>query len=230
MNTIWHSVKNTQEISQVVDPILFIFAILISMISAFIASIMYHYFYENRSTGSQVYRAFPLLSISVTTIFISIQISLPLSLGLLGALSFIRFRTPIKEPEEVGFIMLLIASSITCATFNFQFLLILYLFTLLALILIKGKRFFIHSKKDGILLISLSEDEFKKKLDLIMSVIKKYTRTHQLESMTSKEMITSLQISFLGFSKEISKFNDEIHKVCELKDINIYFNKPGGIH
>jgi hypothetical protein len=30
----------------------------------------------------------------------------------MGSLSIIRFRTPIKEPEEVGFLLLVIAASV----------------------------------------------------------------------------------------------------------------------
>ena len=41
-----------------------------------------------------------LIGPSVTLLFICVQLSLPLSLGLLGALSIVRFRVPIKEPEE----------------------------------------------------------------------------------------------------------------------------------
>ena len=88
-------------------------ALLVSLAAAVVASLMYRFFYERRGTGSQVHRAFPLLAIAITTLFIGVQISIPLSLGLLGSLSIIRFRTPIKEPEEVGFIMLVIASSIS---------------------------------------------------------------------------------------------------------------------
>ena len=36
-------------------------------------------------------------------IFLIIQTSIPLGLGLLGALSFVRFRTPIKDPPRSGF-------------------------------------------------------------------------------------------------------------------------------
>jgi len=38
-----------------------------------------------------------------------VKSSLALSLGLVGALSIVRFRTPIKEPEELGYIFLTIA-------------------------------------------------------------------------------------------------------------------------
>jgi len=116
----------------------FIFVVSASLLSAFTISSLYTYFYSARATGSQVHRAFPLLSISITVIFITIQFSLPLSLGLLGALSIVRFRTPIKEPEEIGFIMLVVASSLSCATFNINFTIILAIFSLVALIIMEG--------------------------------------------------------------------------------------------
>ncbi len=109
--------------------------LLISLISTFIVSYLYVHFFKQRSTGSQIHRAFPLLGISITAIFICIQFSLPLSLGLLGALSIVRFRTPIKEPEEIGFLMLLVATSISCATFNLAFLAIILLIATLGLFL-----------------------------------------------------------------------------------------------
>lgn len=111
----------------------FIFIIAASLISAFAYSSLYSFFFVKRATGSQVHRAFPLLAISITVIFITIQFSLPLSLGLLGALSIVRFRTPIKEPEEIGFIMLVVASSLACATFNMWFTVILAIFAVIAL-------------------------------------------------------------------------------------------------
>lgn len=113
----------------------FVFIIFSSMVSAFAFSSLYVYFFSRRATGSQVHRAFPLLAIAITVIFITIQFSLPLSLGLLGALSIVRFRTPIKEPEEIGFIMLVVASSLACATFNMLFTVILAAAAIIALLI-----------------------------------------------------------------------------------------------
>lgn len=114
----------------------FSFAVVFSLFTSFIFSYLYSFFFEKRATGSQINRAFPLLSIAITVIFITVQFSLPLSLGLLGALSIVRFRTPVKEPEEIGFIMLVVASSLSCATFNLVFPIILAFIALIALYLI----------------------------------------------------------------------------------------------
>ena len=113
----------------------FIFLMATSLAGSLLASYLYLQFYSSRATGSQVYRAFPLLGLSITAIFVCIQFSLPLSLGLLGALSIVRFRTPIKEPEEIGFIMLVIAASIATATFKLAFVGILFGVALVALVL-----------------------------------------------------------------------------------------------
>ena len=115
----------------------FIFALGVSALVGVAVSALYQIFYENRATGAQVHRSFLLMAPSITALFIAIQFSLPLSLGLLGALSVVRFRTPIKEPEEVGFIMLLIAGSVVCATFQFKLLFVL-LFLLQVFFFSKG--------------------------------------------------------------------------------------------
>lgn len=51
-------------------------------------------------------RLFPLLMLSVILIITVVKASLALALGLVGALSIVRFRTPIKEPEELIYLFL----------------------------------------------------------------------------------------------------------------------------
>ena len=96
----------------------YIILLVISATSSTLISYLYLRFFNARSTGSQIYKAFPLLGMAITALFLGIQFSLPLSLGLLGALSIVRFRTPIKEPEEIAFVMVVIANAIAIATFN----------------------------------------------------------------------------------------------------------------
>src|SRR3989338_2845800 len=52
---------------------------------------------------------FILLATTTTLIISIVKSSLALSLGLVGALSIVRFRAAIKEPEELAFIFLVIA-------------------------------------------------------------------------------------------------------------------------
>jgi hypothetical protein len=51
----------------------------------------------------------PVLSLVVFLVIAVVKSSLALSLGLVGALSIVRFRTPIKEPEDLVYLFLAIA-------------------------------------------------------------------------------------------------------------------------
>lgn len=53
-------------------------------------------------------RVFVFVSATTMLVIAVVQSSLALSLGLVGALSVIRFRTPIKEPEELAYLFLAI--------------------------------------------------------------------------------------------------------------------------
>ncbi|MEO1933413.1 MAG: DUF4956 domain-containing protein, partial [Myxococcales bacterium] len=61
---------------------------------------------SNRAEFAQV---FPFLVMTTILIITVVKSSLALSLGLVGALSIVRFRTPIKEPEELAYLFMAIA-------------------------------------------------------------------------------------------------------------------------
>ena len=61
---------------------------------------------SNREEFDQV---FPFVLLTTVLIITVVKSSLALSLGLVGALSIVRFRTPIKEPEELAYLFIAIA-------------------------------------------------------------------------------------------------------------------------
>ncbi len=61
---------------------------------------------SNRGEFAQV---FPFIVLTTVLIITVVKSSLALSLGLVGALSIVRFRTPIKEPEELAYLFMAIA-------------------------------------------------------------------------------------------------------------------------
>ncbi|MDA3791223.1 MAG: DUF4956 domain-containing protein [Desulfobacula sp.] len=61
---------------------------------------------SNRDEFAQV---FPFILLTTILIITVVKSSLALSLGLVGALSIVRFRTPIKEPEELAYLFIAIA-------------------------------------------------------------------------------------------------------------------------
>jgi len=64
---------------------------------------------SNREEFAQV---FPFILLTTVLIISVVKSSLALSLGLVGALSIVRFRTPIKEPEELAYLFISIAAGL----------------------------------------------------------------------------------------------------------------------
>ena len=70
------------------------------------------YFATTFSNRREFSAIFPFLVLTVALVIAIVKSSLALSLGLVGALSIVRFRTPIKEPEELAYIFMAIAIGI----------------------------------------------------------------------------------------------------------------------
>ncbi|MDR0994082.1 MAG: DUF4956 domain-containing protein [Verrucomicrobiota bacterium] len=218
-----------QAVRAQLDSGMFIMALLASLLASCVASVFYRFFYERRGTGSQVHRAFPLLGISITTLFIGVQLSIPLSLGLLGALSIIRFRTPIKEPEEVGFIMLVIAAAISAATFNFQFLVILYLVAFFSLLLMRGASAWKWLKRDGILVLTLPAAETRTHMDAVEACLSARLKRHRMESASVRDGTSTFQYVFSGLKGNVPDLQAALSAQAPVQTVNIFLDRSGGI-
>ena len=82
------------------------------LLGAILSSLIgWHYSLRSKKKVLRQELGFVLPVICLTTLLVIsvVKSSLALSLGLVGALSIVRFRTPIKEPEELAYIFLSIA-------------------------------------------------------------------------------------------------------------------------
>jgi hypothetical protein len=175
---------NPQALRQIgIVPILVLLAV--ALLSSSLVSYLYLLFCSNRGTGSQIHRAFPLFGTCIVAIFVAIEFSAPLSLGLLGALSLVRFRTPIKEPEEIGFIMLVVAVAIACASFKLVFLGIILLVALLALTVQSRSAWWRRGPEgSGVIVVSMREAEYRAHRAAISEILEKSLSRGRLENLS----------------------------------------------
>jgi uncharacterized membrane protein YhiD involved in acid resistance len=69
----------------------------------------FKYFGSTLSNREEFSHVCPFILLTTILIITVVKSSLALSLGLVGALSIVRFRTPIKEPEELAYLFIAIA-------------------------------------------------------------------------------------------------------------------------
>ena len=87
----------------------FIVNIILTAILAFGLKWVYIRFGMTLSNRKLFSKTFIVISMTTMLIITIVKSSLALSLGLVGALSIIRFRAAIKEPEELSYLFLAIA-------------------------------------------------------------------------------------------------------------------------
>lgn len=83
--------------------------LLVGVVLAFVMRWHYVQFALSLTNRRSFAGNFYLIILTTTLIITVVKSSLALSLGLVGALSIVRFRTPIKEPEELTYLFLAIA-------------------------------------------------------------------------------------------------------------------------
>lgn len=102
--------------------------ILLSLGCALICAIVIYFIYKLFYRGAVYSENFAMLLVMVTVvtgfIVLTIGSNLVLSLGMVGALSIVRFRSAVKEPLDVGFLFWGIAAGITSGAGLYPFALI----------------------------------------------------------------------------------------------------------
>ena len=86
------------------NPVEFIIKLILSSLLGYLLGYLYINYGKSFSNRLDISYIFPMLSIVTMLIITVVKSSLALSLGLVGALSIVRFRTPIKEPEELNYL------------------------------------------------------------------------------------------------------------------------------
>lgn len=185
--------KLLESLQTPVEPWEAVVAIGFSLIASVATYFMYQLFYGSRHIGAGVHRTFILGGPAITALFLGIQTSIPLGLGLLGALSFVRFRTPVKDPAEIGFLLLLIASSIGAATNNFLLTAILFVIAFLSLGVqwFTQNRFTLFSRSH--LMISIDQPSFQTLETKLPAFLEERLRGLRLETMSVLDDRVNLQ-------------------------------------
>jgi hypothetical protein len=184
---------------------------------------MYQVFYGSRHIGAGVHRVFLVGGPAITMIFLVIQTSIPLGIGLLGALSFVRFRTPIKDPAEIGFLLLLIASSIGAATGNLIPIAILFILVTLALTTerLAGSRAGLPGR--GHLMLSVDQPSFPALEEKLASFLEGQLKGLSLETMSTMDDRVGLHYQYRRQSDfDWASFTRELNELAGPAKVEVF--------
>ena len=121
--------------------------------------------------------------------------------------------------------MLVIATSISCATFNFVFLGVVLITAVLALLLLRSGILY-QPQDEGFIVVTLPAELENSHLDRLVDHLEKNTRRGRLESIskTGDEYILSYAFLDLG-NTSVSDLQEGLDKLVGSSNYNIYFNQ-----
>lgn len=195
---------------------------IINMILATLLSILVKWFYvkygKSFSNREKFAIIFVPMALSTLLIITVVQASIALSLGLVGALSIVRFRAAIKEPEELTYIFLIIGIGLTCGA-NKPLLAIIAIFIILPLIYF-NTRFSQNgvNTKDKLLI-----NIHSKVLDLntISDTLAQHCQHVELRRI--EESTNGLQVTFLAKCNSVDKLS-QLSNAFKAKDQSVLFS------
>ena len=194
-----------------------------SLVASIICYLMYQFFYGSRNIGAGVHRTFLIGGPAITTLFLGIMTSIPLGLGLLGALSFVRFRTPIKDPAEIGFLLLVIASSVGAATSNYLLtgILLFVVFITLGVQWLTRNRLTLFGR--GHLMLSIDQPSFPEIENKLSAFLRRRLRDLSLETMSTLDDRVSLHYNYRrqsGF--DWTAFTNQLNELASPAKVEIF--------
>ena len=181
--------------------------IIFSLITSIIIALMISFVYQKTYMGVSYTKSFSmsiLLLTMVTSIVIrTITSNLALSLGMVGALSIVRFRTAVKDPVDTVFMFWAITAGIMCGVS-------LYVVVVLATCII-GLTYFVYytiqTKKNQKLLLIIKT--YINNAELILNTMKE-SKTVALKTETYKNGVAEFtnEIASRSDAEEILKFKE----------------------
>ena len=201
------------------DPLyISILNLVFSALLGYLLGLIYINFGKTISNRESLANIFPILTLTTMIVITVVKSSLALSLGLVGALSIVRFRTPVKEPEELVFLFSSIALGLGIGANQYSFTFFAFIAISIVSYLRKNNKF--SRNKIGSFTIFI---KFPKTSDkqLIIQKISKNTTSSTLKSFTENVEEKSelvLNITLNNFSS-IDQLSNDLNELSE--DISI---------
>lgn len=182
----------------------FVIASVLIVVMSWLLALTYERVAKSLSNRKDFSANFMLLAFTTMLIITIVKSSLALSLGLIGALSIVRFRSAIKEPEELAFLFIAIALGLGLGANHV--IIVLVAFAILMIIL--WGRFFLGEKNTSqnlfISIVSTNDTEIS--IESIHEIISKYFSRSQLKRFDNSS--GQLELSYIAYTRNANKLED----------------------
>ena len=191
----------------------FVLSLLCAAILSFFVHLFYIRFSSTLSNRIEFSKNFVVLGVATCIVIMIVKSSLALSLGLVGALSIVRFRAAIKEPEELVYLFLIIAIGLGCGANQLIVTVVGIFFALITIIFysIYLKKFSIRAKEKINMGIIIEDNISDKQINNLIEDLTQMSSELKFISMSRTSANTNINIDLKANEfKDLTKITEEI--------------------
>ena len=178
---------------------------------AMVIFLTYRFTYRGVSYSSSFNVSNVMILLTAVVIMIMISSNIVISLGMVGALSIVRFRTAIKDPRDTAFIFWSIIEGLCIGSQNFRLALVSTVFIAIIAFLLSGhanlyKRYLIILRGEGLELAAV-EAIFQ-------------GRRYQVRTMNTTGASTEMIIQLSGIKTIDQKLLEQLNQLPGIQNVN----------
>ena len=212
--------------AEVVNSNINIETVILSMVIAtaigFAISLVYKTTFKGVSFISSFLPTLVLLPVITSVVILVIGSNLARAFGLVGALSIIRFRTPIKDPKDISFIFIALVEGLAVGSQNYHIAMISTAFVLVLAYVMDALGYGLYSNSNYFLTILIEKSAFVE--EEVSNLLKKATKTFELSSMnTSFSSEDQLRVTYKLNLKDDKKkdFIKQLEEIQGTKSVTV---------
>jgi uncharacterized membrane protein YhiD involved in acid resistance len=204
----------------------FVVNLALSAVLAYLLSVVYVKYGHSLSNRKMFARNFIMITMTTMLIITIVKASLALSLGLVGALSIVRFRAAIKEPEELAYLFLAIGIGLGFGAD--QRIITPVAFAIIVAVIWLRSRSRAARENHSLYLTLTSRNPSKVELDRIVETLQKHCNAASIKRFDENKDV--LEASFLVEVDNYEKLNLSKAELRKLNDaMTISFMHNNGV-
>ncbi len=157
-----------------------------------------------------------MVSVVTAGIILAMQTSLIISLGMVGALSIVRFRTAIKEPMDMLFLFWSIGTGIICGAGLYELVIIIALIVTFGILLLQ-----IVPVSASPYLVVVNAKDKNVETD-ILATVKKYSPRYRIDSKNIR--ISGIDLIIEIRSKNAGELVDELSAIKGITSVSLLYH------
>ncbi|NLK41884.1 MAG: DUF4956 domain-containing protein [Planctomycetes bacterium] len=182
MDTFWQFL-DARPLTQGVDGGTFLLSLLLSFVLGQLLAWVYYFTHNSLSYSKSFVQSLIIITMAVALVMATISGSFVIAVGLMGALSLIRFRNIIKDTRDIAFLFCAVVIGMACGSQRYAIAIIGTLTLCLVLIYLHIADFGMHHSYNAFLRFSF--DGTIEPNHPVLSVLKKFSRSFTLISSNS---------------------------------------------